>query len=99
MGRRFSVKQKLRCSLRLGDVKNYSTALFNEGCAFLLGKDVAYGLLLRRANSVRPYMLYHYREVVLQFPGITLYLETAILLPVLFSHRKFHELDSEIMKF
>jgi len=55
MGRRFSVKQKLRCSLRLGDVKNYSTALFNEGCAFLLGKDVAYGLLLRRANSVRPY--------------------------------------------
>lgn len=55
MGRRFSVKQKLRCSLRLGDLKNYSTALFNEGCAFLLGKDVAYGLLLRRANSVRPY--------------------------------------------
>ena len=51
------------------------------------------------AHTVRPYMLYHYREVVLQFPGITLYLETAILLPVLFSHRKFHELDSEIMKF
>ena len=55
MGRRISVKQELRCFLHLGDVKKYSTALFNEGCAFLLGKDVAYGLLLRRANSVRPY--------------------------------------------
>ena len=52
MGRRISVKQELRCFLHLGDVKKYSTALFNEGCAFLLGKDVAYGLLLRRRNVI-----------------------------------------------
>lgn len=58
MGRRISVKQELRCFLHLGDVKKYSTALFNEGCAFLLGKDVAYGLLLRRANAVCPYGIF-----------------------------------------
>ena len=65
MGRRFSVKQKLHCCLHLGDVKKYSTALFNEGCAFLLGKDVAYGLLLRRANSVRPYEMFYFFVKVL----------------------------------
>lgn len=65
MGRRISVKQELRCFLHLGDVKKNSTALFNEGCAFLLDKDVAYGLLLRRANSVRPYeMLYFFVKVL-----------------------------------
>jgi hypothetical protein len=75
MGRRFSVKQKLRCSLRLGDVKNYSTALFNEGCAFLLGKDVAYGLLLRRANSVRPYeMLYFFCKSIDKYLALWYYI-------------------------